>query len=188
MNKEFDENSESLFPRLSINLKSQTQILAWTGEFMITNFNGEEINEAYDNLRQNPTFFTFIFELTDDYLIKEGEDEIGLVGLNGETFDYCCKKMRILLFGQQQFAIKEKLWFIQNTDIFISPIAIEDDFKGCTYSNYVMEKVESATSKLGLLFFNDKEIIKDIYSKLNIRNKDLSQTKSTSDKQQLLYS
>src|SRR5690606_32904073 len=99
---------------------------------------------------------------------EEDEHEIGLVGLNAETFDYCCKKMLILLYGQQQFAINEKLWFIKKAEYEV--IDLVNEFKACPYIHYVTKKVLSASSKYGMLFFNDQEIIKDIYNKLNIEH------------------
>ncbi|WLR55949.1 hypothetical protein LC048_02815 [Mesobacillus subterraneus] len=149
-------------------------------KYMITNFNGEDINEAYKNLRQNPSVFTSILESTEESSVKKEENEIGLVGLNKETFDYCCKKMRILLYGQQQYAIKERLWFTHEMEKS-NNIDIQAEFKGCSYSNYVIKKVKSASSKYGMLFFDDKEIMKNIYQKLNIEHHyldDASQSKN----------
>lgn len=152
-------------------------------KYMVTNFSGEDINEAYNRLKQNHTAFTSILEYNDDNPTKEEDNEIGLVGLNKETFDYCCKKMRILLYGQQQFAIKEKLWFVHDNDNYNNKIDIEVDFKGCPYSNYVMKKVQSASSKYGMLFFDDKEIMRDIYQKLNIEHHYPVEAKPSPDQQ-----
>ncbi|WP_442598623.1 hypothetical protein [Neobacillus sp. D3-1R] len=149
---------------------SQYGTAGFLAKYMVTNFNGEEINESYRSLRQNPTSFTSILESSEDNKIKEDDQEISLVGLNAETIDYCCKKMWILLYGQQQFAIKEKLWFIRDNNSFNEPINLEMEFNGCPYSNYVMKKVQSASSKYGMLFFNDQKIMMDIYQKLNIEH------------------
>ncbi|MCM3412671.1 hypothetical protein [Metabacillus litoralis] len=139
-------------------------------KYMITNFKGKDINGAYQKLKQNPTSFTSILETTDDNVNIDEENEISLVGLNKETIDYCCKKMQILLYGQQQFVLKEKLWFISDNDNFKEPIDIEAEFKNCPYTNYVLKKVQSASTKYGLLFFNDKELLKNIYQKLNVEH------------------
>ncbi|WP_335436542.1 hypothetical protein [Cytobacillus firmus] len=138
-------------------------------KFMVTNFNGEDMDDAYKGLKQNHTAFTSILEYSDDSPDKQEDNEIGLVGLNIETFDYCCKKMRILLYGQQRFAKKERLWFTHNKEIN-NLLDIGIDFHDCTFSHYVMKKVESASSKYGMLFFDDEEIMWDIYCKLNIEH------------------
>jgi hypothetical protein len=147
---------------------SQYGIAGFLVKYMVTNFKGKDINEAYKNLRQNPTSFTSILESANDNVPAEDDYEIGLVGLNTETVDYCCKKMWILLYGQQQFAKKEKLWFVVETKD--EAIDLDIEFKNCPYTHYVMKKVQSASSKYGMLFFDDKEIIMDIYQKLYIEH------------------
>ncbi|MGM7724094.1 hypothetical protein [Metabacillus sp. Hm71] len=147
---------------------SQYGIAGFLVKYMITNFDGKDINEAYKNLRQNPTSFTSILETLDENVQAEDEHEIGLIGLNAETFDYCCKKMLILLYGQQQFAITEKLWFVKKAEYEVIDLVYE--FKNCPYIHYVMKKVLSASSQYGMLFFNDPEIMKDIHRKLNIEH------------------
>lgn len=176
--------SRSIAARNRINLKSNAIIIllqslvkaieisqyGTTGflvKYMITNFDGEEINRAYATLKQRPTSFTSILETLDDKSTNIKDSEIGLVSLNDETFDYCCKKMLILLYGQQLFTKKEKLWFYTKKDAkkYVE-INIEEEFKDCTFVNYVLKKVESVGSKHGLLFFEDKGIMNKISSKL----------------------
>lgn len=147
---------------------SQYGLAGFLVKYMITNFNGKDINEAYKNLRQNPSSFTSILESQNESVLIEDDNEIGLVGLNEETFDYCCKKMWILLYGQQQFAVSERLWFV--SEVEFEPVDLASEFKSCSYSHYVMKKVITASSKYGLLFFENKEIMIDINEKLNIEH------------------
>lgn len=148
---------------------SRYGITGFLVKYMITNFKGDEINQAYKKLKQKPDSFTSIFEANEDNPEGLVESEIILVSLNAETFKYCCKKMIILLYGQQLFAKKEKLWFVKNEKEYQS-IDIEQEFKNCSYSSYVMKKVKSVDSKYGLLFFEDEEILKNIRKKMNIEN------------------
>lgn len=156
---------QSLVKAIEISQYSTTGFLV---KYMITNFDGNDINRAYHKLKQNPSSFTSIFETVDYNVATNEETEIGLVSLNNETFEYCCRKMLILLYGQQLFTKKENLWFHENqaTPKKYIEIDIEEDFKQCTYVNYVLKKVESVGSKYGLLFFEDKKIMNKIHEKL----------------------
>ncbi|WP_416144890.1 hypothetical protein [Planococcus koreensis] len=139
-------------------------------KYLITNFSGADINEANIRLKNRPTSFTRVSDEDDEKngIMIDHEKEIDLIGINLNTFDYCSKKMSILLYGQQQYAIKEKLWFYEDIEGLDEPIDIETDFKNCDYTSYIVKKVKSTSKKFGLLFFEDREVYKEICEKLKV--------------------
>ncbi|PNE08457.1 hypothetical protein [Priestia megaterium] len=149
---------------------SQYNITGFLIKYLVTNFTGDELNSAYDTLRKTPKAFTTIFEQNKDYILQYNDNfDIGLGGLNDGTFDYCCKKMCILIYGQQQYAISQKLWFVKDSPQFHTPFVLATEFESCTYSNYVFQKVKSASSSYGLLFFEDTTIMNDIKQKMSLQ-------------------
>ncbi|MGG2014024.1 hypothetical protein [Bacillus sp. S10(2024)] len=145
---------------------SQYNITGFLVKYLVTNFNGDELNNAYYTLKSAPKSFTTIFEQSKENENFNDDTDIGLVRLNDGTFDYCCKKMCILIYGQQQFAISEKLWFIKEPEQYTTLFSLENEFANCTYSNYIIKKLENANSRYGLLFFKDEKIITDIKEKI----------------------
>ncbi|MBX9996070.1 hypothetical protein [Priestia aryabhattai] len=149
---------------------SQYNITGFLVKYLVTNFTGDELNKAYGTLRNTPKAFTTIFEQYKDYILQYNDNfDIGLGGLNDGTFDYCCKKMCILIYGQQQYAISQKLWFVKDSAQFHTPFVLATEFESCTYSNYVFQKVKSASSSYGLLFFEDTTIMDDIKQKMSLQ-------------------
>lgn len=149
---------------------SQYGTVGFLVKFLITNFSGEDLNLAYRRLKNKPMSFTTVSEddSKSDFSIDH-ESEIALIGINLSTFDYCSKKMCILLYGQQRYAMKEKLWFLKEERRFDTPIAIETEFENCSYASYIVKKVKIASDKYGLMFFDDKTIFKEICKKINVQ-------------------
>lgn len=170
-------------------------------KYLITNFEGKDINESLYLLKKDPNLFADnserrkhimtkieshkdIGELMpkevaatketylsgEEYIIMETQDEneVKPFNMNKETFDYCLKKLVILLYGQQYYAYKNKLWFVKEEN-FKLEIDIETEFKKCNYSNYIIKKVKAASGQYGLIFFDDEETMDRIYSKCNIK-------------------
>jgi len=167
-NTEFLRNSllvilmQCLVKSIEISHYSVTGFLV---KFFITNFNGAEINKAFKTLKRKPELFTKVFEQNKDF-DKTDEKDFELISINFETFDYCCKKLCILLYGQQLFAERNKLWFTESEQYTNEKIDIKEEFFNCSFSEYMLKKVESAS--YGLLFLKDKNVMKEIYSILNV--------------------
>ncbi|MEM5592300.1 hypothetical protein AAHH67_12270 [Niallia circulans] len=56
-------------------------------------------------------------------------------------------------------------------------IKLGEEFGDCDYSEYLIGKVNAASSKYGLLFFEDDEVMKDIYKKLKVHFPDKDKDK-----------
>lgn len=168
-------------------------------KYLITNFSGEDINESLFLLKENPNLFAYNlerenlpksklsqdnYEYLDEEIAatkeisdineaiilheKQNRGEIKPFNINMETFNYCLKKLVVLLYGQQYYAQKKNLWFVTN-DSFRQEIDIKSEFENCSYSDYIIKKVISASSKYGLIFFEDDETMNRIKSKCNIK-------------------
>ncbi|MBY0213848.1 MULTISPECIES: hypothetical protein [Priestia] len=150
---------------------SQYSIIGFLIKYLVTNFNGDELNRGFFLLKRNPSSFTQVFE-QDETLDKMSEDDKNLepatIGINRETFDYCCKKLCILLYAQQLYAIKNKLWFVKETKEFTEQILLKNEFLNCSFSGYMINKVLAGTKSYGLLCLSDEKILRNIYEVLEV--------------------
>lgn len=140
-------------------------------KYLITNFKPGLINKCFVSLKKNPGFFTKIFDASTNIVDSE-LDDIDTREFNEETYDYCGKKLLILLYGQQQFAIKNKLWFLDDQEIS-EEIRLKEEFTNCAYPAYIYSKVISASNSYGLLFFKDKDVIHKIISEIGVEEKEI---------------
>lgn len=152
---------------------SNYAIAGFLVKFLVTNFPGKVINRSLNTVKANPTLFTTIWEEKQE---NEDEDEFkGInehpdypIKINDETFHYCLRKAFMLLYGQHLYSIRKKLWFMKNRKETGEEIKLGEEFGDCDYSEYLIGKVNAASSKYGLLFFEEDEVMKDIYKKLKI--------------------
>ncbi|MFB5194272.1 hypothetical protein ACE198_05015 [Neobacillus sp. KR4-4] len=140
-------------------------------KYLITNFETGLINKCFISLKKNPKFFTKIFDANTN-VVASYLDEIDTRESNEETFDYCGKKLLILLFGQQQFVKKNKLWFIKE-NVECQEIRLREEFANCTYPAYLYNKLISASKNYGLLFFEDKEVMERIRNEIGVSEKEV---------------
>lgn len=150
-------------------------------KFLFTNFSGKDISRGLKSLKRKPKFFTNVLE-DEEKIEGINEDEAYAIVINDETFFYCYKKAYILLYAQHLYTIREKLWYIDQNETG-SEIQLKQEFQGCDYSEYIITKVRTASNKYGLLFFEDKIVMKSVYNELNLSypdskkvNKDFSET------------
>lgn len=144
-------------------------------KYLVTNFTSSEINRGFTAIKRNPRFFTKIFDQSTD-VVGNDSDEIIIGEFNEETFDYCAKKLLILLYGQHQFAIRNRLWFLNNQS---SPedIRLKEEFSNCSYSLYIYNKVLAASNSYGLLFFKDQDVMNMIKKEIGIHNEEMVESK-----------
>jgi hypothetical protein len=140
-------------------------------KYLITNFRSNIINKCFTSLKKNPGFFTKIFD-SSTYIVSNELDEIDSREFNEETYDYCGKKLLILLYGQQQFAVKNKLWFL-NEEESLEDIRLKEEFHTCKYPAYIYNKVLAASKSYGLLFFEDKDVMQRIMKEIAIEEKEV---------------
>jgi hypothetical protein len=140
-------------------------------KYLVTNFEGSELRKGFNVLKRNRNLFTKVLE-QDKSLdgMDEGHKDFELITINKETFEYCCKKLCILLYGQQVYAEKNQLWFVKSIGHYQDKIDLAQEFYNCTFSAYMIKKVESAS--YGLLFLKDKDLMKDIYHILGVPMKE----------------
>ncbi|MGN7401920.1 hypothetical protein ACTHO0_18880 [Cytobacillus praedii] len=140
-------------------------------KYLVTNYKPPVINKCFDTLKRNPGFFTKVFD-SSTYIVSSELDEIETREFNEETYDYCGKKLYILLYGQHQFSIKNQLWFLDGQD-GLEEIKLREEFKNCTYSAYIYNKVLAASKSYGLIFFKDTEVMHKIMSEIGIEEKEI---------------
>ncbi|WBO93041.1 hypothetical protein AVT_27575 (plasmid) [Bacillus tropicus] len=139
---------------------------------IVTNFQSEELNRGFKTLETNPDTFTSFYEDYDDgnevkdKIIKKSE-------LNSETYNYCLKKLYIMLYAQQKFAVKNKLWFIDSGKEF-KYIDYTCVLNKCDYLPYLLIKIYAAGSKYGLSFLQDKTFLREIMLELKMNKKDIA--------------
>ncbi|MFJ7665615.1 hypothetical protein ACIQXI_00820 [Lysinibacillus sp. NPDC097195] len=165
-------NKKSLLTILIQNLVksieiSNYQITGFLVKYLITNNTGKEINMGLIRLKKNKFLFTTILE-AGEKIEGVSENIVYSSKINEETYDYCIKKAFILLYAQHMYSIKEKLWYAKDRNEIGTEINITDEFIDDEYKEYMIKKIEEASSKYGLNFFNDKEIMKVIYKALRI--------------------
>ncbi|EJR82311.1 hypothetical protein ACQKNT_27290 [Bacillus cereus] len=148
---------------------SNYQITGFLVKFLITNFLGEDLAKGLMILKKKRDSFSSVLEEGE---IIEGISENGVstIKINDETFDYCFKKALILLYGQHLYSIDQKMWFTINRNETGKEIELSKEFKNCPYSEYIMKKTKTASSKHGLLFFEDKPIMAKIHDELNLNH------------------
>ncbi|MEK3992772.1 MULTISPECIES: hypothetical protein [Robertmurraya] len=136
-------------------------------KYLVTNFKGTQLKKGFSVLQRNRDLFTKVLE-QDKSLdnMSEGHKDFELITINKETFDYCCKKLCILLYGQQIYADNNNLWFVSDNVHHQDKIDLAKEFYDCTFSAYMIKKIES--SSYGLLFLKDKEVMQDIYYNLGV--------------------
>lgn len=148
---------------------SNYQITGFLVKFLITNFKGEDLAKGLMILKKKRDSFSSVLEEGE---IIEGISENGVsaIKINDETFDYCFKKALILLYGQHLYSIDQKMWFIIDRNETGKEIELRKEFENCPYSEYIMNKTKAASSKHGLLFFEDKPIMEKIHDDLNLNH------------------
>jgi len=127
-------------------------------KFLVTNFSGKLVKEAFNALLNNGMVFGTIYpnmgenvHLDIDYYFNE------------KTYDYCLKKLCILLYGQQRYAVRNGLSFIEEFHKeSYEYIDIGSAFVECDYKEYIFTKVLSAGKKYGFLYLKDKEFLRDL--------------------------
>lgn len=146
---------------------SNYQITGFLVKYLITNNSGKDINMGLIRLQLNKNLFTTILEAREKI---EGisENIVFSSKINNETYDYCIKKAYILLYGQHVYSIKGKLWYTIDRGEVGNEIDLKTEFKNDTYTEYMLKKIEEASSKYGLNFFKDKEVMRLIYKDLRI--------------------
>ncbi|MFD6207330.1 hypothetical protein, partial [Peribacillus sp. NPDC060253] len=148
-------------------------------KFLVTNISGKDINKGLKVLKKNPSAFTSIWEENED--IKGiNEHPVYPIKINDETFVYCLRKAFILLYGQHFYSIRKKLWYTENSDEKGDEIKLHKEFRDCSYSEYIITKIKTASSKYGLLFFEDKDVMKKVYNEINVPYYDSSHDKELS--------
>ncbi|MED4022004.1 hypothetical protein [Priestia aryabhattai] len=142
-------------------------------KFLVTNISGKDINRGLRILKLKPELFTTIWEErqedTDENSFKGiNEHPVYPIQINKETFDYCLRKAFILLYGQHLYSVRANLWFTKDREEDGQEIKLNKSYKGFYDSEYIIAKVKTASSKYGLLFFEDAEVMKAIYKKLGL--------------------
>lgn len=142
-------------------------------KFLVTNISGKDINRGLKILKKRPTLFTSIWEeqqenKNEDTFKGINEHPDYPIKINDETFDYCLRKAFILLYGQHVYSIRKKLWYVNRRGEKGTEIQLRKECNPCDYSEYIINKTKIASTKYGLLFFEDTEIMKIIYNELGV--------------------
>ncbi len=151
---------------------SNYEVTGFLVKFLITNFSGKEINHSLLVLKKNPYAFTKVLEADAESEMEEipgiSEDDVYVIKINNETFDYCYKKAYILLFGQHLFSLQNKLWYLNERNEKGTEIKLGLEFKNCDYAKYMINKVVGTSTKYGLLFFKENEVMRLIYQEIRV--------------------
>ncbi|MDC3414766.1 hypothetical protein [Terrihalobacillus insolitus] len=78
---------------------------------------------------------------------------------NQATIDYCTNKLSILLYGQQKYAVINKLPGQPNYKVplcYKGFIPFQESLKKCPYIPYLFNKLEKAKSEYGLIYLEDE--------------------------------
>ncbi|QHE63100.1 hypothetical protein FHE72_20385 [Rossellomorea vietnamensis] len=146
---------------------SNYNITGFMVKFLITNFSGKDINRGLLVLKKNRNAYSSVLEAKEKI---EGISENGVyaIKINEETFDYCYKKAYILLYAQHIYSIRHDLWYVKKWKETGYEINLSKEFKSCSYSEYMISKIISASNKYGLLFFEDSIAMEIICRELGI--------------------
>ncbi|MGE6364478.1 hypothetical protein ACQKD9_11865 [Bacillus paramycoides] len=155
---------------------SNYDITGFLVKFLITNFSGKDLNRRLLVLKTNRYSYSSVLEATETI---DGINENGVfaIKINDETFDYCFKKAFILLFAQHLYSVKNNLWYTEKWNENGEEIELNKEFQGCNYSKYIMDKVQAASSKYGLLAFQDEKVMKVVYKELKLSYKKSNEKK-----------
>ncbi|HDR7585533.1 MULTISPECIES: hypothetical protein [Bacillus] len=148
---------------------SNYQISGFLVKFLITNYLGDDINRGLLVLKKDNHSFSSVLE-KGEKIKGVNENGVSAIKINEETWDYCYKKSAILLYGQHVYSINQKLWFASKRAEKGEEIKLREEFKNCSYSEYILKKTKVASSKYGLLFFEDEPIMEKIHDDLNLNH------------------
>ncbi|WP_154973554.1 hypothetical protein [Priestia megaterium] len=139
-------------------------------KFLVTNFNNKDIARGLKVLKNNRVAFTKVFEDRSEIEGLEGIRDIPLpaIKINDETFEYCYKKAFVLIYGQQMYSYRQKIWYVDTMEP-LATVNLKEEFENYPSSGYIVSKIIKASSKYGLLFFEDVSVIKSIYSEMGVK-------------------
>lgn len=146
---------------------SNYQISGFLVKFLVTNYLGDDIYRGLLVLKKDNHSFSSVLE-KGEKIKGVNENGVSAIKINDETWDYCYKKAMILLYGQHLYSIHQKLWFTIHREETGTEIKLSKEFVNCSYSEYIMKKTKAASSKYGLLFFEDKAIMEKVHDDLNL--------------------
>ncbi|MED3536221.1 hypothetical protein ABEX53_04145 [Bacillus toyonensis] len=149
---------------------SNYNITGFLVKFLITNFSGQDLNRRLLVLKTNRHSNSSVLEANETI---DGINENGVfaIKINDETFDYCFKKAFILLFAQHLYSVENNLWYTEKWNENGNEIKLNEEFQGCNYSKYIMDKIQAASSKYGLLAFQDEKVMKAVYKEIKLSYK-----------------
>lgn len=158
--KQFSEiKSAAIYLLLQVTLKSiELSYYSCTGfliKFLVTNFKSDIFNRIFITFARN--------DVDQNPFIKPIQRFSNYNGwfFNEKTLQYCLKKMTILLYGQQKYAIQSKLNFG-----FVPTNLLEIRVAKCSYLDYIFLKLKKADSKYGLLFLEDPDFMSELKEKI----------------------
>lgn len=133
-------------------------------KFLVTNFSGAKIKEIFGKLLK--TIITN--DLHDNPFIVNNSKIETSFNINKTTLRYCTEKMSILLYFQQKYAQSNKLKI--DSRISIQPIINLSHVAKVPYLEYILNKIENAKDKFGLIYLKDKVFFDHIKKELLSQN------------------
>ncbi|MFD9363396.1 hypothetical protein ACFWAE_16255, partial [Priestia megaterium] len=149
---------------------SNYQTTGFLIKFLVTNFNNKDIARGLKVLKNNRVAFTKVFEDQSEIKGLEGIRDIPVpaIKINDETFEYCYKKAFILIYGQQMYSYRQKIWYV-DTMKPLATVNLKEEFENYLSSGYIISKIIKASSKYGLLFFEDSSVMQSICHEMGVR-------------------
>lgn len=134
---------------------------------VVSNFYGDKLDKVFQNYFLSKAEGNIYLSDRPLYLKINAEFKI-----NELSKEYCFEKMAILIYGQQKYAEKHKL-FLNNRikpSKYFTKINTKTILGYCNYIDYLFLKFDNAGNKYGLSFMTDKKFMQSLKQDIYFNN------------------
>ncbi|PFX71941.1 hypothetical protein COL39_21100 [Bacillus cereus] len=128
-------------------------------KFLITRFESKDVKLALNKFgKENATVSSDFSENEQESFMETDEQKVDF-NFNIQTFEYCFYKMKILIYGQQKYAVLKSLPGDSKKDIEDNYINIQRIKDNCEYIEYLLDKIVNRKTDYGLLYIQNNKFM-----------------------------
>lgn len=140
-------------------------------KFLITRFESKDVKLALNKFgKENATVSSDFSENEQESFMETDEQKVDF-NFNIQTFEYCFYKMKILIYGQQKYAVLKSLPGDSKKDIEDNYIDIQGIKDDCEYIEYLLDKIVNRKVDYGLLYIQNNKFMFSL--KMDLKRKEI---------------